>query len=81
MYFQPLFSLVCSNGQPASNQPCPPVPSGAFFQQWFNGHGAPSGMLVNQSAGKPAWYQDLDTGIIWADPNGTGAWPPPFSPT
>lgn len=81
MYFFPVFSFTCTSGEPGFNQPCPETPTEVALQQWFNGHGSPAGLLPNQTAGFPAWYQDLDTGLVWPDPDGTGNWQSPFTPT
>lgn len=81
MYWIPVFSFDCAVGLPVGSLPCPADTTVKSLQQWFNGHGPPSGLQENQSPGFPAWYQDLDTSLIWPDPDGTGAWVPPFTPT
>lgn len=50
---------------------------GVGVRQWFNGNGVPSGFQTGQTPGVPSWYQDLDTGIIWADATGIGTWSGP----
>lgn len=83
MYYLPVFSFDCITTGSINNQPCPPIPvtPAHSLQQWFNGHGPPSGLQPNQTPGYPAWYQDLDTTLIWSDENGIAAWVPPFTPT
>lgn len=53
------------------------VTGGGVGRQFFVGNGPPVGMQAGQTAGIPAQYQDLLTGILWIDPLGDGNWSGP----